>query len=176
MRCFIAIDLPYEIKDKLINLQNNLRDIGKINWVAKKNLHLTLKFLGEVNEKELEETKERLSKIEFESFKTSLSELGVFPNENFIRVIWIGLKPAGKIIELQQKIDSELLDLFPKDQGFQTHLTIGRVKFIKNKGNIKEKLNLEVEGEFEIKEFKLFKSELTKDGPKYSILKTYNLR
>ena len=174
MRCFIAVDLPEVIKDKLFNLQKKLSGDAKIKWVAKKNLHLTLKFLGDIAEKRLEQIKEKLKEIKFKSFKVELDSLGVFPDEDYIRVIWVGLKPAGKVIELQQKVDSTLLGLgFEKDQRFHSHLTLGRVKFVKNKENLKEKLKLKIKGGFEIKNFKLMKSELTKDGPVYGTLETY---
>jgi len=177
MRCFISIDLPKEIKDYLFDLQRKINDNNsKVHFVAKKNLHLTLKFLGNIDDNLLKDVKERLSKIKFKKFRVKLDKVGVFPNENFIRVIWIGLKPAGKVIELQQKIDGELLDLFKKDQEFSAHLTLGRVKFIKNKKEFLEKLKIEIEDkEFEIGEFKLMKSELSKDGPKYFEIENYVL-
>jgi len=178
MRLFIGIFLPDEILDYLYEVQNKLKKQlqGKINWEAKKRLHCTLKFIGEVNEANLDLIKERLSKIKFKSFNVRLDKLGVFPNENFIRVIWIGLKPVGKIIELQQKIDSELLDLFPKDQRFSAHITLGRVKFIEDKEKFKKNLKLEIaEKEFNVNEFCLVKSTLSKDGSKYEILDGFKL-
>src|SRR3989344_6627379 len=177
MRCFIACDLPKEIKDYLFEIENKIRDSNaKINFVAKSRFHGTLKFLGDIDGNLLKEVKERLKKVRFKSFKVRLDKLGIFPNQNYIRVIWIGLKPAGKVIELQQKIDSELLDLFKKDQEFSAHLTLGRVKFIKDKKKFLENLKLKVEDkEFEINEFKLMKSELSKDGPNYFEIEKYIL-
>ena len=118
MRLFIGIFLPYEILDYLYELQNKLKKNlpGKISCVAKKNLHVTMRFIGETSENNLVLIKEKLNKIKFKSFRAKLDKIGVFPNENYIRVIWVGLKPAGKVIGLQQKIDSELLELFSKDQ------------------------------------------------------------
>ncbi|MFH0936125.1 MAG: RNA 2',3'-cyclic phosphodiesterase [Candidatus Woesearchaeota archaeon] len=177
MRTFIAIELPKEIREYLTEIQKQIgSENAKIKWVAKKHLHLTLKFLGEISEKRIELLKELLGKIKFKRFEVNLSSLGVFPNEKKINVIWIDLKPAGKIIELQQKIDSELLNNFPKEQRFYAHLTLGRVKFVKNKEALLEKIkNVKIEPkEFEINEFKLIKSDLTKDGPVYTVLVTYS--
>ena len=175
MRLFIAIDIPKEIKDKLYDLQKQIGgDLAKINWVHKKNLHLTLKFLGEVPESRLEEIKERLRIIKLKSFEVELNNLGVFPNENNIRVIWVDLK-SEHIYELQIKIDQELLDLFSKDTRFQSHLTLGRVKFVKNKEELKEKLKLKIDGWFIVKEFKLIKSSLTREGPIYETIEEYKL-
>ncbi|MBU2634182.1 MAG: RNA 2',3'-cyclic phosphodiesterase [Nanoarchaeota archaeon] len=177
MRCFIAIELPREIKDYLFDLQSKIRSRdAKINFVAKSRLHCTLNFLGNVDDNLLKDVKERLSKLKFKKFKVNLENVGVFPNEDSIRVIWIGLKPANKVIELQQKIDGELLDLFKKDQEFNAHLTLGRVKVVRDKKKFLEKLKLEIENkEFEINEFKLMKSVLSKDGPKYFEIEKYTL-
>ena len=113
MRLFIGIFLPKEVLDYLYEAQNRLKKNlpAKITWVHKKILHLSLKFIGEVNENKINEIKERLNEIKFKSFKVKLDKIGVFPNENYIRVIWISLNPKEKVIELQQKVDSELLDL-----------------------------------------------------------------
>ncbi|MFH1210071.1 MAG: RNA 2',3'-cyclic phosphodiesterase [archaeon] len=178
MRCFIAFELPKEIKDYLFEIENKIRDNNsKIHFVAKKNLHLTLKFLGDVDEDLLKDVKERLKNIKFKSFKIKLGKIGVFPNESYIRVVWVGLNPKEKVIELQQLIDSELLDLSEKDQEFSAHLTLGRVKFIKDKKKFLEKLKIEIEEkEFLVEEFKLMKSELSKDGPTYSEIEKYMLK
>ena len=89
MRTFIAIFLPKEILDYLYEVENKLKKElpAKINWVAKENLHFTLKFLGQVDEKNINSIKERLNRIKFGSFKIDLDKIGVFPNEEFIRVI-----------------------------------------------------------------------------------------
>ena len=178
MRLFIAIFLPEEILNYLYQVENKLkRNLpAKINWVAKSKIHITLKFIGEVSENNINSIKERLNKIKFKSFKVKLDKLGVFPNDNYVRVIWVGLKPAGKVIELQQKIDSELLDLFSKEQRFSAHITLARVKFIKDKEEFKKNLKFDIsEKEFEINEFCLVKSELSKDGAKYEILERFAL-
>ena len=177
MRAFIAIFLPKEILDYLYEVENKLKKElpAKINWVAKSRLHYTLKFLGQVDEKNINSIKERLKKISFSSFKITLDKIGVFPNENFIRVIWIGLK-SKELIDLQKLIDYELLDLFPREQEFIPHLTLGRVKNIQDKEKFKKNLQIEVEDkEFEINEFCLVKSELHKEGPSYEVLERFKL-
>lgn len=179
MRIFIEIDLPQEIKDYLFQLQKQIGDkSAKIRWVAKKYLHLNLKFIGEISEEQLYDVKKKLEKVEFNKFKVSLDKIGFFPANDYIRVIWIGLKPEQDVIRLQQKIDGNLIGLFPGDQRFQAHLTLGRVKFVKNKNDFVEKFNkIEVNPiEFEIDEFKLMKSTLTKDGPIYEVLEVYKLK
>lgn len=177
MRTFIAIFLPKEILDYLYEIENKLKKElpGKINWVAKKNLHFTLKFLGNIDEKNINSIKERLKRIRFSSFKINLDKIGVFPNEEFIRVIWIGLK-SKELLDLQKLIDYELLDLFSKDQNFASHLTLGRVKNIQDKDKFKKNLYINIEDkEFEVNELCLVKSELHKEGPSYEILERFKL-
>ncbi|MEK6932990.1 MAG: RNA 2',3'-cyclic phosphodiesterase [Nanoarchaeota archaeon] len=178
MRLFVGIFLSKEIIDYLYEVQNNLKKNlnGKINWIAKSKLHFTLKFLGEVKENRLNEIKERLNKIKFKSFKVKLDKIGVFPNEDHARVIWTGLSPKEKAIELQKQVDSELLDIFSKDQEFNVHITLARVKLIKDKEEFNKNLKIDIEEkELEINEFCLVRSILTKDGSKYEILEKFKL-
>jgi len=174
MRCFIAVEMYKGIKDYLYELQLELRKQVKdckINWVVKRNLHLTMKFLGEVEEEKLEEVKKRLKRIEFEPFEVRLDKMGVFPSEDFIRVVFVGLQPEEKIIALQQRIDMELLDLFSKEQEFHGHVTIARVKFVKDKKRFREIFKQEIEQKTMVVEsFQLMKSDLKKEGPSYSAL------
>ncbi len=175
MRAFIAINLPEEIKDILYNLQGKLKGIGKVNWIHKKNLHLTLKFLGYIDEESLNKVNETLSKIKFKQFELALDKLGAFSIITKPRVIWISVKPSQKVIELQQKIDGELLNLFPKKQKFEAHITLGRMKLIKDREILKKINDCNIKGNFEVKSFELMESKLSKEGSKYYVLETYNL-
>lgn len=175
MRLFIAINLPKEVKDYLFDLEEEFRDFGKFNFVAKKNLHLTLKFLGNINENQLKEIKERLKKIKSKSFEVSLNKLGIYPNEEFIRILWIDLNPKDKILELANNIDYELIQ-FPNDHPFSDHITIARVKFMKDKEKFIKKLKLKVKQlSFKANSFELMKSDLSKDGSQYTVLEAYSL-
>ena len=169
MRCFIAIDLE---NDYFKELQSQIKDI---KGTFPKSFHLTLKFLGEVEENKADKIKELLRKIRFEQFNIYSSNIGFFPNENYIRVVWIGLEPRDRIIELQKKIDNELLKLFPKEKKFEPHITLARIKYIKDKGKFKELVkNIKVEKiEFKVDNFKLMKSTLTKQGPIYEVIETF---
>lgn len=178
MRLFIAIDLPKDVKTKLYNTQKSIGgNLAKIHWVAPKNMHLTMKFLGDVEDNKVNEVIDRLSLIEYKKFNLTLGGIGFFPNNDFIKVIWIGVSPEEKVIELQKKIDSSLLDIFSKDQRFDAHLTIGRVKNIKNKDEFAKKIGtIKLEKiKFDVEEFKLMKSTLTKDGPIYEEINSFKL-
>ncbi len=175
MRLFVAIELPKEVKEELFRIQSLIKPgVAKIKWVSKKNLHLTLKFIGETKVKS-EEIIKLLKKVEFKPIKCKLSKFGVFPSWDKIYVFWVDIEPKEEVIEMQQKVDSELLGLFNKDQKFVPHLTLGRVKLVKHKKEFVDILKaVSVKPiEFEINEFKLMESKLTKDGPIYSEVETF---
>jgi len=178
MRCFIGIEMPTEVKDTLYEAERKIgNEYAKVKWVAKKNLHLTLKFLGEINEEEVKLVKDALSEVKFRSFKVSLGNIGWFPGKDRINVIWVGLRPEREILRLHGEIELKLGGFFEKDDRFAVHMTLGRVKFVKDKEKFIDKLNsVKLPWiDFMIKDFSLIKSELTKDGPIYSVLEKYNL-
>lgn len=170
MRAFIAIDLPSEIKDVIYNLQKKIgSDLAKINWVHKKNLHLTLKFFTDISELNAKKVINTLGEIEFKPFKVRLEKIGYFPNENNIRVVWIGLGSSGEIMNLQGEVDAKLSKDFPREKKFVAHLTLGRVKAVKNKNLFIQRLkDAEIpKAEFEVSKISFYESKLTKEGPIY---------
>lgn len=175
MRIFVAVTVPNDVKDELKRIQGSLTE-AKLGLV--KVFHLTLKFLGDVAEPKVEEVKQALQKIEFKQFKTALTETGVFPNENYVRVVWVGVKPV-EFMELQKQIEKcfECMG-FKREKRFHPHLTLARVKFIQDKELFKKVLkDIKVEKlEFEINEFKLIKSTLTREGPIYEDLAVFKAR
>jgi len=176
MRLFIAIEIPEDVKEYISELQKQIDTANnKISLVNKDNIHLTLKFLGEVQTNDIETIKESLNKVKVKSFSVNLNDIGVFPNENYIRVIWVGLKPEETILELQKNIDGSLKNLFKKEKDFKTHLTLARVKFINNKEDFIGQLkNIKVENKrIDISNFKLVKSTLTPEGPVYEDLDVF---
>lgn len=172
MRVFVAIELPDRIKKKLKDIQKEFHNLGKITFVN--DFHLTLKFLGEISPLMIERIKERLGKIEFKEFELHLSKLGVFPDREYITILWMGLKPTKNLKKLQHGIESKLLDLFSIDRNFKGHITIGRVKSINDRISFLEKLEtINIEGSFTVKNFYLIKSDLTSEGPKYEVIGKY---
>ena len=175
MKIFIAINLPKEIKYELYSIQGRLKNLGKVVWVPKKNFHLTLKFLGYIDKSKLALVKEKLAKLKFKKFKLTLNDIGFFPNASKPRVVWIGISPANKFIELQHNIDGELLSLFPEPEKFTSHITLGRIKILKNKELLK-KLPMPQKLEFEVNSFGIMESKATKDSPEYIVLETYSIK
>ena len=173
MRLFIAIDFN-ELRDYFIGLQKLLPKNARLSLT--KTFHLTLKFLGEVQPDNADRIIDILKKIKFESFFVHLDSVGIFPTENYIRVVWVGLKPEEKILELQKKIDESLNKLFKKEKDFKAHITLARVKYPEDKKQFLEQLKkIEIENKkIEIKDFRLVKSTLTPSGPVYEDLAVFN--
>lgn len=172
MRTFISINIPGEIKKEIKKIQNQLPEFrGKKTELQ--NLHLTLKFLGEIEEVKIEGIKEKLREIKIEKFATEIDEIGVF-SEKFIRIVWLHMKDCGV---LQKQIDNALKNLFEPERRFMSHLTIARIKGIKDKeGFLQDLKKIKVEKiKFKVDNFYLMKSELTAEGPNYSVLEEYNL-
>lgn len=172
MRIFISIDMPEEIKKEICRIQQNLPEFfGKKTEIE--NLHLTLKFLGEIDDRKIEVIKKKLTEIRFKKFETNVDSIGVF-SEKFIRIIWVHMTDCKK---LQIAIDEKLKDLFDKEKRFMGHLTIARVKSIRNKKDFLEKLGkIKIPKiNFIVDNFRLKKSTLTEKGPTYKILEQYNL-
>ncbi|MBW3001704.1 RNA 2',3'-cyclic phosphodiesterase [Candidatus Woesearchaeota archaeon] len=175
MRLFIAFDVSEEAKNYLSDLQKQLPEDSKLNLV--KQFHQTLKFLGDVDEDKIDKIKAALTNVSFTKFTAKTNGLGVFPDEKMIRVVWVGLVPKDAITGLQQEIETALLDMFPKDTRFHPHLTLARVKSVKDKKDFIEKLNkLTIkEINFPVSSFKLIKSELTPEGPVYEDIAEFSL-
>lgn len=174
MRLFIAIDFE-TLSGYFKDLQEQIpKDLAKFKLAN--TFHLTLKFLGEVEENKVEKIKELLKEIKLKSFNVDITNIGVFPNENYIKVIWVGLEDNIGVINLQQKIESSLQSLFKKEKRFHPHITLARVRFIKDKENFVDKLNeIKVEPKtFQVTNFKLIKSTLTSEGPVYEEISCFN--
>ena len=171
-RIFIAIDFPSDILKEILKIQGQLPEfIGK--KIEAPNLHLTLKFLGEVEFEKIKEIRKNLQKIKLKKFKVEMGEIGVF-SPKFIRILWLSIKGCEK---LQKEIDEKLVNFFEKEKRFMGHLTLARIKRIEDRKAFLNSLNrIKIPKlDFEIKEFKLKSSILDSKGPKYEDIETYIL-
>lgn len=183
MRLFLAIDFPEELKTRIArNIEILKGHIPKgIKWVDKKNLHVTFKFLGDVNERILEDIYTSVVgvTIEHTPFAISFKEAEMIPNPERPRLIWYDMiDETDSAAELFKDVDMALYDLgFSKEKRpLALHTTIGRIKFVRNIEWEKISSNLiPVDDIVQCNELTLFKSQLTSSGPIYSILKTFNL-
>ncbi len=173
MRLFIAIDFN-ELMHYFVKLQNLLPKNAKLSLTKK--FHITLKFLGEVQPDKVEEITEKLKKIKFHQISISINSVGIFPSENYIRVVWVGIKPEDKVLELQKQIDGSLCKSFKKEKYFKAHITLARVKFIDDKKSFINQLKkIKIENKkIEVKDFRLIKSTLTSKGPIYEDLEVFS--
>lgn len=180
-RGFIAIDI--DAVSKIIEFEEEIKRIGtNIKLVEPKNIHITLKFLGDTSEDKIEEIKKVIkdSVEKIKPFKIVLEGTGVFPNQNYIKVIWVGIKGVDQVRIIADTIDEKLSRLgFGKEKrSFSAHLTVGRIKSAKNKDKILQTIEKYKDfefAEFEVKSIKLKKSELAPKGPIYTTLKEIKL-
>jgi len=175
MRLFIAVEVPDLVKGMMGELEAELPSEG-LNKVDVKNMHITLKFLGEVDEVKIGEVKAALSRVEFVPFNVQVKGVGVFPKEDYVKVVWAGTESA-ELKELAGKVELELASMFGKEaRGFSGHLTLARVK---RRVDLKEFLGKhreEVFGGFVVDKFLLMKSVLGKGGPEYSVVAEFGAK
>ena len=186
-RLFIAIELSEQIKSSLEKVLSSLRPggEGRVRWVAVSNIHLTLKFLGEVPSyrvAELAQAMERASKG-IPAFNLELGHTGAFPNLRQPRVLWIGVEGQLAISsQLQERLEEECQSLgFAREgRGFSPHLTLGRVRegtgdAIRGKlGQLVTSCRVEKANQ-QVVALSLMRSTLTPTGPLYTQLEQVSL-
>lgn len=182
VRAFLAIDLDDDLKPKINKIIKEFKQIDtRIKYVELANLHLTLKFFGDIDTNGLNLLEQAIANVlaDFNAFNINIKGCGAFPNNNHIKVIWVGIDDDSIIRDLHDKLDKEFVRLgFDKDRKFSTHLTIGRMKSAKNKDKVKSVIeefeDVEI-GEMEVSKISLKKSTLTPQGPIYEDLTVFEL-
>ena len=182
IRAFLAVDLDDELKPEINRIMKEFKQTdARIKYVELLNLHLTLKFFGDIDVQSLEILENAIAKVvsEFEPFSIKIKGCGAFPNTNRIKVIWLGIDDDTVLKELHDKLDKQFAELgIDRDKKFSTHLTIGRMRSAKNKEQVKSAIeefeDIEI-GEMEVTEISLKKSTLTPKGPIYEDLKIFEL-
>jgi 2'-5' RNA ligase len=186
IRCFIAVQLNAEIKSQISTYIENLKRITRdIRWVKAENIHLTLKFLGEIESEHVEAVKKNLYPLsaEFQKFSLKIDGTGCFPGKKRPRVFWLGLEQGidNPLFKLHKWIENELEKLgFEKEKRrFSPHLTLGRVRarnpinfsdlFAYFESNPFPTLDLNVSALFFIQSF------LKPSGPEYQVIESYPL-
>ena len=176
-RCFIALELSREAIDYIheLDLQIKKKNLFTGKFTEPENLHLTLKFLGEIEESKIEAVKKKLKEIKFKEFEASLGEVGTFINR-YNSILWIKLQ-GKEIWDLQKQIDEKLRDIFSIEERFMSHITIARMKKIHGKNEFLDYVkNIKVKKiKFAVKDIVLKKSELKSEGPAYENLDKYLL-
>lgn len=184
MRCFIAVDIPEMVKKEVMRATERARKSHRdLKWVEEENLHITLKFLGEVEREKIEKVKRVLDMITRAEapFNLTTSEFGTFPKRGALRVFWLGIEgDLDEIKKLQERIEKELLKIgFDReDREFTPHLTLARAKRYSRERVTLDDLDLnEVKGKsFRINEVVLYESILRPEGPLYKKISVFKLR
>ena len=167
------------MKKELAGLQDELRSAGAdVKWVNPDNIHLTLKFLGDITEEKKTDIANLLDDTasKYKSFETNLFKIGCFPRLESPRVIWVGIdKNCATIEEIADNLKVPLEKLgFPREKRrFSAHLTLGRVRSPKNKDKLVQKIKaLEFNSNAfsSVSKLTLFKSTLTPKGSIYTVL------
>ena len=189
VRSFIAIELPEGVKTGLTRLQNQLKaaNHSPVKWINPGSIHLTLKFLGDVPVDKINSITRALETAtrEIPPFQLEVKDLGVFPNLNKVRVVWVGVSgDITRLGQLQQRIESNLaiLDFTPETRAFTPHLTLARLREQaspderQNFGQLIGNTKFESVYKFRVDSISLMRSQLTREGAIYSRLSSAKLK
>ena len=185
LRAFIAIHIPRPVREAIgQSVMGLYRAVSRstVRWVALENLHLTLKFLGDVSTSSLSSLQQMLAAeaSRHAAFQIGAGTLGVFPDLKHPRVIWIGLQAPPALSALQHGVEAamERLGYPPETRPFSPHLTVGRVQehvasqYLNNLRAAIEASQVGDLGSLGVEDLHLMKSDLQPGGPKYSTLFT----
>ena len=182
IRTFIAVPLPVDVKSAMATVQKQLVASGaEATWDHDDKFHITLKFLGATDSSLIPNIADRLKKSigSFPAFELAYVKLGAFPNVDHPRVMWIGTSESQEIVRLQSLVDEVCISLgFAKeDRRFHAHITLGRVKGIRNLERLTASLKSIT---FEpllarCTEVHIVRSDLKPTGPVYTLLNTISL-
>lgn len=182
IRTFIAIKLPPEIKTELEQVSLQLAAClpkQAVRWVKPAQMHLTLRFLGDTAVSQIPAISHALAEAvnSHAPFTLQLNQVGCFPNQKRPRVIWVGMQGDEALQSLKRGIDRALAPLgWPVEtKKFQAHLTVGRVKDGRQLTNIPWEVNID-QLTFEVSAVVLIESQLTPQGPIYTICHQAKLR
>ncbi len=183
MRTFIAVNFP---KDLLVRIDEITHFFKKktpdraLKWVDINNLHLTVKFIGEINENKIGQVKDVLTQSlsAQNAFNIEVSGLGMYPNQHNPRVVWLGISGEEPLIKIHKDLNRQLtaVNISPEKRPFSGHLTIARVRRNTDKetagmvGDILSQFTVDSLGWITIDHINLYKSELTPAGPIYTCL------
>lgn len=180
MRLFIAVDLPDEIRKQLKELQHRLRALtNSARWVPPESIHVTLKFIGEVPEKRIEEIDEALTGLAWKPFVVSVRGVGFFPGTRSPRVFWAGMDaPTMQGLTEELDVRMERLGFEKEKRAFRPHITLARAKVTRIDSPLVTAASTYAEhdfGSFTADRFFLFQSTLKPSGAVHNKVKEYPL-
>lgn len=181
IRSFIAFDIDNEsILKRIADVQRLLAKTGAdLKLVEPQNIHMTIRFLGNITTATVEKIHEEMKKTQFVPFDVKLHGTGAFPNPHHPRVVWIGITQGAdqlKSVFMQLEPSLQSLAFSPDSKGFSPHLTIARVRSGRNKIELGKCISENADYDFgtvRAQCLRLKKSDLTPKGPIYSTLKEF---
>ena len=176
MRLFVAISLPESVKQRLDGI---IKPIRGVRWQDTSQMHLTLRFIGDVEDEAVNRLRELLGNISRPSFNMTIHGLGSFPGKGYPRVIWAGVEQIQALMDLQNDVEQACREtgLEPEQRSFIPHITLGRVNSASRDEvhtYIKSLVDFEVNN-IPVDTFTLYSSELRIDGAVHMPVKTYPL-
>lgn len=176
MRLFLSVDLPPELAEGIEAVQERFSAADGLRLTDPTQAHVTLKFLGEVENHRLDDLQtavsEAVADVDVEPFRAEVGGLGAFPSSEYIRVVWIGFSDGGpQLTRLHEALEAATTELGfePEDHEFTPHVTIARMDDARGKELVQRTLR-EADptvGSFRVEEVRLTESTLTDDGPDY---------
>jgi 2'-5' RNA ligase len=178
MRLFIGINLPKKLRGRIDRAIRSLRDEGiPVRWIDPENYHITLKFLGEVRRERTPSIEEALAKVAStnRSFTAKLSGFGAFPTVRRPRVLWLGVEATPEFRCMKQDLEWAMgeVGFEPETRSFHPHVTLGRAGSSGGAGVFRgldrHLAALEFEGEVRVHTLDLIRSQLSREGPRYTV-------
>jgi len=174
VRAFVALEIPEDVADSLTQAQKELAASGAdLKLVERENLHLNLKFLGDLGDEEVSEAKSRLGRLSLKRADVTVRGVGAFPSSTRPRVVWAGIAPEDEplVVPIARGVISTLEGVGERDdRPFRPHITLARVRSGRNARELIEVLRRIAAMEFgtvSLREIKLKSSALTPKGPMY---------
>ncbi len=173
-RLFVAIDLPAPIQERLAHLCSGLPGA---RWIPPEQMHLTLRFIGEVSSETAGQVREVLHEVRSGPFHLQLEGVGFFPPRGNPRVVWAGIRPSGPLVVLRNRVESVLraAGLEPEGRKFAPHITLARLRSTpaKRVASYLAHNGLFLSEEFPVKGFTLYSSVLSHRGAKHFVEQVY---
>lgn len=185
MRCFLAIELPETVRSRLISLREALRELDRsIRWTKPEQIHLTLKFLGEVPDRQITDVCEAIVKAArlLPPVPIEVGGVGCFPMSGPVRIVWAGVRgPSPELLECHAACERFLAELGypPEERAFKPHLTIGRAREQRGARGVRRIIDAAAGFDcppFIAQELVVFQSVLSPKGPTYTPLARAALR
>jgi 2'-5' RNA ligase len=176
IRLFVSLEIPETIRKRLFFLQGG---VPNARWQTEKQMHLTLRFIGDVNEVVAQDVDDALSALRVPRFQLELAGVGEFSSKHQPHALWAGVRPSPELMHLQRKVSTALQRLgLPSDaHKYTPHVTLARLRHA-SQDKIVEFLThnaLFSSGTFAVDHFALFSSMLTSDGSVYRVERIYEL-